>query len=72
MSNRLITPLLLLRLISPTVLDNVFPVSLKFPTSMRDPFIKLVSPPVVNVAPVVKSTVNALAVKLTVPSSWFT
>ena len=72
LSNRLIAPLLLLRLISPTVLDNVFPVSLKFPTSMRDPFIKLVFPPVVNVAPVVKSTVSAFAVKLTVPSSWFT
>ena len=69
LSSRLITPLLLLKLISPTVLDNVFPVNLKFPTSIRDPFIKELSPPVVNVAPVVRSTVSAFAVKLTVPSS---
>ena len=69
LSNKLIAPLLLLKLIAPTVLDNVLPVNLKLPTSIRDPFINEVSLPVVNVAPVVKSTFSAFAVKLTVPAS---
>jgi hypothetical protein len=57
---------------APEVLDNVLPVNRKLPVSILSPLIKVVCPFVVNDAPVVKSIFNALATKLTVPSSWLT
>ena len=54
---------------APEVLDNVLPVKRKLPVSILSPLIKVVCPFVVNDAPVVKSIFNALATKLTVPSS---
>ena len=54
------------------MLDNVLPVKRKFPVSIFSPVINVVWPLVVKVAPVVRSMFNALATKLTVPSSWFT
>ena len=54
---------------SPAVDSKVFPLSLKFPVSTLDPFMKVVLDPSVNVAPLVRSIFNASALKFTVPVS---
>ena len=54
---------------SPLVDDKVLPVSLKFPVSTLDPFIKVVLDPSVNVAPSVRFILSSFAEKFTVPVS---
>ena len=69
---RLIASLAALRFTSPDKLAIVLPLIRRLPVSILSPLTNVVSPPVVNVAPVVRSMFRALATKLTVPSSWLT